>query len=306
MKISMIALSSVVLLVFHASTSLAQSQRTFVSGLGNDANPCTRSAPCRNFAQAVSQTSTGGEVVALDSAGYGPFAITQAVSIIAPPGVYAGISVFSGDGIDINAGASDTVVLRGLTVTSQGSTGSGIVFNSGGTLHIEGCVVSGFRATPSAAGIGFVGPGNLLVEDSTARANTFGILVAPSSGTAVASIDHVRMVGGTGEGLHVASGAKVVVRNSIASGGGAGFVVIAGTVSPAELNIENCVASNNFGTGVDATSISGVATVRLSNSTITDNGGGLFNNGVLLSRGNNTVEGNGTDISGTIGSYSAK
>jgi hypothetical protein len=72
-------------------------------------------------------------VIVLDSAGYGPVAITKSVSLVAPPGVYAGISVFAGDGIDINVGSSDTIILRGLTVNNQGSTGSGIVFNTAGS-----------------------------------------------------------------------------------------------------------------------------------------------------------------------------
>src|SRR5215467_8341508 len=91
------------------TSASAQAQRTFVSGLGSDSNPCARTAPCRTFTQALLGTAAGGEVVVLDSAGYGAFTITQPVSIIAPPGVYAGISVFSGDGITITAGGSDTV-----------------------------------------------------------------------------------------------------------------------------------------------------------------------------------------------------
>src|SRR5260370_42406683 len=103
----------------------------FGSGGGRDSNPCSRTGPWRTFGQAISQTNAGGEVVVLDSAGYGVFTISSAVSITAPPGVYAGISVFSGDGIDINAGASDIVILRGLTGNNQGSSGSGLVFNGG-------------------------------------------------------------------------------------------------------------------------------------------------------------------------------
>jgi len=76
-------------------------------------------APCRTFGQAISQTNQGGEVIVLDSAGYGPTTINKAISLIAPPGVYAGISVFTGDGIDIQAGSSDTVIVRGLTVNDQ-------------------------------------------------------------------------------------------------------------------------------------------------------------------------------------------
>src|SRR5215471_12301990 len=108
-------LRSFLFLAFAASLSHAQGvQRTFVSGLGNDSNPCSRTAPCRTFGQAISQTNSGGEVYVLDSAGFGAFAITKPVSIVAPQGVTAGISVFSGDGITINAGASDVIILRGL------------------------------------------------------------------------------------------------------------------------------------------------------------------------------------------------
>src|SRR5260221_14720774 len=89
-------------------------QRTFVASTGNDANPCTLAQPCRNFTAAIAQTSANGEVIVLDSAGYGTIVspITQSISIIAAPGVYAGISVFTGDGITINGG-SIKVVLRG-------------------------------------------------------------------------------------------------------------------------------------------------------------------------------------------------
>src|SRR5215831_8467973 len=155
---------------FSASHVRAQVQRTFVSGLGNDANPCSRTAPCRTFGAAISQTNAGGEVYVLDSAGYGPFSINKSISIIAPLGVTAGISVFSGDGIDINAGGSDTIILRGLTVNNQGSTGNGIVFNTGGTLHIESCVVSGF-SNYASVGVAFFGAGNLEVKDSIVRGN---------------------------------------------------------------------------------------------------------------------------------------
>ena len=147
-----------------ASVSTAQVQRTFVSGLGSDSNPCSRTAPCRTFTQALVGTNAGGEVVVLDSAGYGAFTITQAVSIIAPPGVYAGVSVFSGNGITITAGGSDTVILRGLTVNNQGSSGSGIVFNTGHTLHIENCAVNGFSITGFSSGVFFNGAGELEVR----------------------------------------------------------------------------------------------------------------------------------------------
>jgi hypothetical protein len=327
---SLLAPFLLLLLIFSAS---AQVQRTFVSGLGSDSNPCSRTAPCRNFAQAISQTNPGGEVVVLDSAGYGVFAIAKAVSIIAPPGVYAGVSVFSGDGIDINAGGSVTVILRGLTVNNQGSAGRGILFNAGGTLHIENCVINGFS---NAAGLGFLGAGSLEVKDSIMRGNDIGIVVWPSSGTARAAIDRVRLEGGA-FGLVPREGSVVTVRNSVVSHQSInGFHVLSNTSGSVRLSLQGCVASNNENIGIFAWSTStgsaevdvescivsgnaygvvgesdstGVATVRLSNTAVTGNDTGLAIFGppaLILSRGNSTVEGNTLNSFGTIGSYNAK
>lgn len=291
--------------MFFASSAAGQVQRTFVSGLGNDGNPCSRTAPCRTFGQAIMQTSGGGEVIVLDSAGYGTFAISKAISITAPPGVYAGISSFSGHGITIDAGSTDTVILRGLTLSSQGSNGDGIKFNTGGTLHVENCVVNGFTGGTAVA---FLSSGNLEVKDSIFRGNFAGIVVISSPGKSTAAIDQVRLEGNS-FGLVANEGSKVTVRNSLASGGTAGFASASANSDAVEMNVENCVATNND-TGMEAQSGStGVATLRVSNSVVTDNAIGLKNFGtpaVLLSRGNNTVEGNGTDTSGSVGSYSGK
>jgi hypothetical protein len=293
--------------ILSVSGASAQVQRTFVSGLGADSNPCSRTAPCRTFPKAITQTNTGGEIYVLDSAGYAAFTITKPVSIVAPAGVTAGISVFSGDGIDINAGASDTVILRGLTINNQGSSGTGIVFNTGGTLHIENCVVNGFV---NSSGISFLAGANLEVKDSIFRGNFLGIVVEPASGAAQAVIDQVRLEENGNIGLLVSEGSTVTVRNSLVSGNTSlGFEAVSSTPANAELDIENCVVSNNSIGIAAAGSSTGVPTVRVSNSTVTHNGTGLLNNGapaVLLSRGNNTVEGNTANTTGTIGSYAAK
>ena len=99
-------------------------QRTFVSMSGSDSNPGTRALPCRSFQAALAGTTPGGEVVALDSGDYAPFVIDKAVTVAAAPGVYAAISVSSGDGIYVRAGGSDAVVLRNLFLTGVGGTGS--------------------------------------------------------------------------------------------------------------------------------------------------------------------------------------
>jgi len=302
--------SSLFVVAVLAYSTSAQ-DRTFVASTGKDSNPCSRTAPCKTFQEAVHAVAAGGEVVALDSGGFGSnISITKPLSIIAPPGVYAAISVSAGDGISISGGA-DSVVLRGLTVINHGSSGSGIVFSTSfGTLHVEDCVVSGFSVgIPSAAGLAFVGGGRLEVADSTFRHNVQGIIIQPATGTASGTIERVIARENTGAGVNVREGASITVRNTVSSANIDGFLALSETAATAELNIENCLASENtVGVASDVTS-TGTARVRLSNSTITNN----FNFGILvpspavfLSRGNNTVEGNATDISGTVGSYSAK
>lgn len=121
----------------------AAAQRTFVSVAGADANPCTVAQPCRSFATAITQTFAGGEVIALDSGGYGPVTIAKSVSIVAPQGVYAGISVFpGGDGVTVAASATDKVILRGLAINSVGGW-RGVNFTGGGSLAVDRCTISG-------------------------------------------------------------------------------------------------------------------------------------------------------------------
>jgi hypothetical protein len=137
----------------------ATSQRTFVASTGIDVNPCSLSQPCRTFARALTQTNAGGEIVVLDSAGYGPVTIAKAVSIVAAPGAHAGITASSGDAITVNA-PDATVVLRGLSITGQGATN--------GIHYIE---------TTSSA----FGRQSLLVEDCTIQGMAGAAIVATNN-----------------------------------------------------------------------------------------------------------------------------
>jgi hypothetical protein len=130
-----------------AVSAHAQAPRTFVSAAGSDGNPCSFAAPCRHFQAAVNATSAGGEVDALDPAGYGPITISHAITIegqgwsyIAPPA--------NGSGITINA-VNGNVAIRGVSLNGVGVSGitDGIIFNSGGSLTITDCVVQNFSAS---------------------------------------------------------------------------------------------------------------------------------------------------------------
>src|SRR5881275_215186 len=93
----------------------AQATRTWVSGVGDDANPCSRTAPCKTFSGAISKTASGGEINCLDPGGFGSVTITKAITI-ACEGVTAGVVVPGTNGIIVNAGASDNVTLRGIDI----------------------------------------------------------------------------------------------------------------------------------------------------------------------------------------------
>jgi len=136
-----------------AGPAMGASQRTFVASYGSDGSPnCALLAPCRSFNAAIAQTSGGGEVVILDTAGYGPMVINKSIKVIGPAGVYGGISVIGGanptTGIVINAGDNDDVILRGLDIT--GVPGSaplpliGIDIQNAGAVHIEKSSISNF------------------------------------------------------------------------------------------------------------------------------------------------------------------
>ncbi len=122
----------------------AQASRTWVSGVGDDANPCSRTAPCKTFAGAISKTAAGGEIDALDPAGFGALTITKAITIDGGGGQVASVLVAGTNGIVVQAGPSDVVILRNLRINGIGTGINGVRFLSGRDLNIENCYIFGF------------------------------------------------------------------------------------------------------------------------------------------------------------------
>src|SRR5262249_47987292 len=180
--------------------------RTFVSGHGSDSNPCTLAAPCRSFAGALTQTNAGGEIAVLDTAGYGAVTITKAVSIVNEEGVEAGITVTSGDGITINAGASDVVNLRGLTIVGAGGN-NGITLNTGANLNVQNCVIRGF----SNFGLNLVptSSSDINVSNTILSGNFDAIVLLPSGTnlTVTASFERVQAIHNSSSGFIVVGSA---------------------------------------------------------------------------------------------------
>jgi hypothetical protein len=216
-------------------------------------------------------------VIVLDSAGYGPVTITKSVSIIAPAGIYAGISVFSGDGVNVNA-PGGSVVLRGLSITGLGGT-QGINLQAVERTRIESCVVSGMAQDgvhDAASGA------DVIVLDSIVRDNgNFGINMTVD-GSIV--LDHLRSEHNDTAGFHIspaASRASAHVTESVFVRNGSDGIVAESHVALARaiVGVDRSVMSGNTGSGfVASASSGGFVTATLAHNTLSDNGG----DGVLV------------------------
>src|SRR5262249_34166871 len=137
------AVAMVGIVVLGSTMMFAQASRTWVSGVGDDVNPCSRTAPCKTFAGAISKTAAGGEIDALDPAGYGAVTITKAITIDGGGGQVASVLVAGTNGIVVQAGPTDVVTLRNLRINGIRGTASGglngIRYLSGAALHVENC-----------------------------------------------------------------------------------------------------------------------------------------------------------------------
>jgi hypothetical protein len=248
--------------LFAATAASAASQRTFVSRTGIDSNPCSFTLPCRSFTAAIVQTSPGGEVVVLDSAGYGPVTITQSVSIVAPAGIYAGVSVLAADGITINAGATDIVRLRGLTITGVGGA-RGIVATSVGLLDVANVEVSGF----TNRGLDFAAPGGqLAVADSAFVGNGGdGVRVESAAAKNFATVSRARfdrndngiVIGANAFGTVADSSASYNVTNNV-------LVTSGGAASVTDCSITGSdVYGSSWGVAVTNGAVADVARCRM-------------------------------------------
>ena len=275
-------------------------QRTFVASYGSDSNTftaCRFTAPCRSFTSALGMTIPGGEIVALDAAGYGSVAIDKSVTITANPGFYAGISASTGNGVTI-ATAGANVILRGLNINGIGAA-NGVSMTNGASLTIENCVISNFLN----AGVIVNAPVAVRVSGSTVRGNADGIFV---QGGALLDVSRSSFKGNSNRGVLVRGDVPAVitgatVSESTATGNGSGFVSSSTGTGIARLAVRRSTASYNTTAGLLAQVSGGTATLTLARSIVTGNGTGLSNSGATLeSQGNNMVRQNTTNTSGTI------
>lgn len=298
MKTTLLFVGAVALSLVAAGAQ-AQATRTWVSGVGDDANPCSRTAPCKTFAGAISKTATAGEINIIDPAGFGAVTITKSITIAAE-GFTAGVLVSGTNGIVVNAGATGVVILKGLDIDGVGTGLNGINILSAAAVYVEDTRIHNF----TQRGINFVPTNtatlyvrNTVIRDNTNNPNGGGIVAQGAAGiNANVFLDNVALLNNF-FGIRAFDFSRVDIRNSSAVGNvNNGFWAFASAGNAISMNIENSRAALN---GVSGVRSEGALTkVRITDVTITDNvTAGLVagSGGAILSWGNNKNDGNGVN-----------
>ena len=276
----------------------AQSPRTFVSAAGNDSNPCTFAAPCRHFQAAVNATSLGGEVDALDPAGYGPITISQAITIEGQGWSYAAPAANS-PAITINA-VTGNVYIHGVSLNGVGITGltTGIAFISGGSLTVRDSVIRNFNEgiifTPNSSASSKLFVSNTMVSDNA----TDGIFIATSgSGTTSGAFGHVEIEHNGGRGLFIFTNTQTINMTFsdgvVSDNASVGISVESDGGTPVNMMVRNSAITDNM-IGLEASGTAS-ASIRATRSAITGNGTAWkASGGAVTSYADNNIEDNGS------------
>src|SRR3984885_5642483 len=243
----------------------AQATRTWISGVGDDANPCSRTAPCKTFAGAISKTTTGGEIDALDPGGFGALTITKAITLDGGGGQVASILVSGSNGVNISAAATDIIILRNLRFNGIVQTGSpglvGVQVNTAARVVIEKCDIFGFGTAALLVATSATSSPLVKFQETTINNNAAGISVKPTGGTVKIEIESRHVDANTNAGLRVdgtAGGAVIatISESSISLNGAAGLNVLSGTAN-VSVDVQRTVIANNNGAGVSSSNTNG-------------------------------------------------
>jgi parallel beta helix pectate lyase-like protein len=282
------------------SVAQAQAPRTWVSGVGDDANPCSRTAPCKTFAGAISKTASGGEIDALDDAGFGAVTITKPITIEGG-GHTAGILASGTNAVNVNVTTAGAVVaLRNLDINGGGTGLIGINIIAAGAVFVDNCQIYGFQAGSGRA----ISDGRsaaqstaplLFVNDTFIRGNLLGIGVTGGSPTLLRTfVRNCRIQSNNGTAILGSNSAVLTVERSIITGNvGDGVRVDSG----ARASVVGCLISVNINGLVN----SGGGGILLADTSIFDNSAGV--SGTIVTFGNNNVMNNagGNTLPATVG-----
>lgn len=325
MRFAKIVLIPSLFLTLSAVAS-AQATRTWISGVGDDVNPCSRTAPCKTFAGAISKTATGGEIDVLDPGGFGTVSITKSITLDGNSGAIGSILASGINGVTIN-GAGVVVTLRNLTINGAGSPigTNGVYLVNAAGLHLENVVIQNFSQTGITIGSSnavAVTLDNVLVRDVTGPA----LAATGASSSAVATVNIKNSsFSNSSSGVIIGQNAKGMVMNSSASTNtgagysvnangiltvadsssslnvGAGFALNSSAGNPT-LTLVRATAASNTAAGVVVTG-AGTAVIRSTSSALLGNGGGITGAGTtyLGTYGDNEITGGLTGVTTLAG-----
>ena len=290
------------------SIAQAQATRTWVSGVGDDVNPCSRTAPCKTFAGAISKTAKDGEINALDPAGFGAVTITKSITIDGEPTGVAGVLNAASSGAIINItdvnDVRKSVTLRGIAYNGAATGLQGIRIIAAAKVFVEDCTITGNFGSPGNGITDVRSTGGFLEVNNTSIFNNLanGISVDPSAGSTQINV-HVsnsRIQGNQARGFFAGSNVKATIYNTIITQNNTGGVFAQQTAGGStEVSVDHCVVSN---TNVGFTANTNGSTIRVSNTTAVNNGGGLAvtgGTGAVSSYGNNQTGGLAFPSTGT-------
>ena len=284
------------LLLLFATGAHAQATRTWVSGVGDDVNPCSRTAPCKTFAGAISKTATNGEINVLDSGGFGAITITKSITIDGA-GAQASILALNTNGIIIN-GAGATVTLRNLSINGAGGTiGNGIRILQASGVNIDNVSIANFAGTgTNGRGVTIetstVGTRVNISNSSIYNMENHGIHSAPTGGSVILVVDNTRVARGALAGINLLQLTTASIsRSALTNNRNAAGLRL--ELSNNSATVSNSLLANNAA-GITMATAGQTPSVFIYGSTITGNTTAALQNGngTVTSLGNNIIRGN--------------
>jgi hypothetical protein len=281
-------LSTAALVVGFSTVVHAQATRTWVSGVGDDANPCSRTAPCKTFAGAISKTAPCGEISVLDPGGFGAVTITKAITINGT-GTLAGILASLTNGVIVNAGVNDTVILRDISINGACNGINGIRFIGGKTLVVDHCWINGF--TTRGIDVAKTADGTQLKVFNTDITNVNTAIGASTTvGGVSVDTDNITVQAAV-NGINYVSNASGTVTESMFTRCIGGTSVSAG--NGCVVNVTHC----HFRSNSTAINAAAGSVVRVNENELFDNINGLAGTAASFqSGGNNKLAGNSASL----------
>jgi hypothetical protein len=293
-RIAILAIGAVTVALGSATPASAQATRTWVSGVGDDANPCSRTAPCKTFSGAISKTAPGGEINCLDPGGFGGVTITKSLTIDCT-GTQGSILAVGQNGVLVN-GANVNVILRNLQINAANSTiGNGVRIIQARSVIIDNVNFTNFAGTgTNGRGISIeTATANVSVQVINSRilnVTNFGIHSAPTAGNVVLDVDRTSILRGGNSAIFLFNSTTASISNSVLSNNVGAGVALQSASTTAQLT-NNVISFNGFGI---ANGLAGASVARLYGNSMFGNTNAVrIDAGSVFTYGNNGIRGNG-------------